>query len=690
MATRNDTSVTGAPPLLLRPVLALTDRIRTRARLAVVVLALLVPGCIATGMYTAEKAKDLTFSNSERDGAAVLRPALTALTDTAAGRTPDLDAIRTAAAAYPELGVSDEAQKLPDVAEDTVAARLATATALAALVGSIGNNSNLILDPDLDSFYVMDAQVVQLPRAVLTALEGASPLTGKTTRQAVAAQAVLAGQLTSAAESLRTDVETAGKNTELSRLADRLAPVDTLADTVDALATTLTGSLSSPTPADPVAVADAATAAVRPLNTALTELLETRISGYAVERAVVLAIAIGGFLLALWCAFGVLWRTGHDVRQTVAAVTAIAASDLAHRDLPQGRDEMGDIGRALDVARARLQEQETALAGAEVAREQQLRAGFLHERQSEAQFRRRTQEIIDESTGVIAEEMRQVQEKVSEVRGSSVVIDERISVADAATGAIVAQAREAEQVITSLEESLRRVAQTAALVTGIAGQTRLLALNATIEAARAGDLGYGFTVVADEVKQLATHTAESTDQITRTIDDLERDTTAMAHTITTMIEGIAGVGDAATSLRTVAAEQGALMDRLSAQMTETLGRVEQMTDLATQLERREHDRIAAGGRVALRKPGQSPVEATLVNFSAGGMRIGIPREGMFPEGTTVDVELSNSVGSLDVNARVVNSMVTEGRPEIGLQFLVTDEAMAERLAAFADRLLAVH
>jgi len=82
-------------------------------------------------------------------------------------------------------------------------------------------------------------------------------------------------------------------------------------------------------------------------------------------------------------------------------------------------------------------------------------------------------------------------------------------------------ARESNTRIEALAEGAGKIGKVVDLIRSIAEQTNLLALNATIEAARAGEAGKGFTVVAAEVKTLATQTASATDEIGQQIGAIQ-------------------------------------------------------------------------------------------------------------------------------------------------------------------------
>ena len=102
----------------------------------------------------------------------------------------------------------------------------------------------------------------------------------------------------------------------------------------------------------------------------------------------------------------------------------------------------------------------------------------------------------------------------------------------------VQRAHASRATIAALTKAADQIGEIVTVINDIAGQTNLLALNATIEAARAGEAGRGFSVVAAEVKSLATQTGKSTEQIAAKIGEIQSATREVVTSLASVAEAI--------------------------------------------------------------------------------------------------------------------------------------------------------
>ena len=130
--------------------------------------------------------------------------------------------------------------------------------------------------------------------------------------------------------------------------------------------------------------------------------------------------------------------------------------------------------------------------------------------------------------------------------------------------AVFAEMDKATGAINDLDENSRNIGVVLDVIGSISDQTNLLALNAAIEAARAGEHGRGFAVVADEVRQLASKTHESIQQIQEIIQQLQHGAqaavTLMGEAQTQAQEGVEKVEGSAESLGVIAGEVATIWD----------------------------------------------------------------------------------------------------------------------------------
>ncbi len=497
-----------------------------------------------------------------------------------------------------------EGKKADEAGYDQLAADLRMA-----IVHS-GDTSNLILDPDLDSYYLMDVTLLALPQLqtrLETILNFGRPVlaTGQVKPAEATRFAVLRAQLLEAdfqralgsmATSFNEDANFYGVSPTLHETLDQ--PVANFKLKLEAL---LTGLEKLETPGPAAWGSDEFAAAVEAARRAsftfwsegvkeLDAFLNLRIQTFqrdreAAIRWVGLALAVCLLLFALISA-----SITRPIRQATALADRIAKGEL---DLEIGiarrGDEIGRLGKSMRIMTTNLRQSRTELSG-----NLDRLAGLL-ERVREATERlaassgelKSASSALADGAAVSASSMEEIVSSMTELGAQTKNNAEGAAQANALTQANSRLGQEGVRKVRLLQagmnetaQSGREIANIIRVIDDIASQTNLLALNAAVEAARAGEHGKGFAVVAEEVRSLAARSSQAARETSALIETsvakMNEGAKAAQESVATFEQILAGVVQASDLVSQIASASAEQAEGFS-QVNQGLGQIDSVT-----------------------------------------------------------------------------------------------------------------
>lgn len=281
-----------------------------------------------------------------------------------------------------------------------------------------------------------------------------------------------------------------------------------------------------------------------------------------------LALLLGGALATI-----ITRSLTRPLRSTVALLNTMADGDLSERLHVTGDDEVGQMTVALNHTLDRMSETVEGItrsagslssASEELSAVSQQLGAAAEETAVQAGSVSTGAEQVSNSVQSVSSAAEELSASINEIAQNTTtaarIAAEAVEVADATNARMM-----------KLGASSAEIGEVIKVITSIAEQTKLLALNATIEAARAGEAGKGFAVVANEVKDLARKTAQSSDEIGRTIETIQADTAAALGTIERFTAIVRQIDDIQTVIAAAVEQQSATTNEIGRTISEAAG-----------------------------------------------------------------------------------------------------------------------